>query len=144
MWPHTFDARLKNWYALRTECQTLPIETALKQINQWWFGCPWRPYYLHWDEQHNWPDPWQLLSDDVYCEVARALGILYTISLLDRADMADAELVLTEDGSNLVQVAKEKYILNWNPDSIVNTFQEVKIKRQYQKKTNSITRTRVE
>jgi hypothetical protein len=33
-----------------------------------------------------WPDPWQLLSDDVYCEVARGLGILYTITLLDRAD----------------------------------------------------------
>jgi hypothetical protein len=78
-----------------------------------------------------WPDPWQLLSDNVYCDLARALGILYTISLLDRADMADAELVLTEDGDNLVQVAKEKYILNWNPDSVVNTFQEVKIKKQF-------------
>jgi hypothetical protein len=113
MWPHTFDARLKNWYALRTECQTLPIETALRQINQWWFGCPWRPYYLHWDEQHNWPDPWQLLSDDVYCEVARALGILYTINLLDRADLPPARLVLTDSGHNLVLVANSKYILNW-------------------------------
>jgi len=39
---------------------------------------------------------------------------------------------LTEDGSNLVQVAKEKYILNWQADQIVNTFTKVKIKRQYQ------------
>jgi hypothetical protein len=45
--------------------------------------------------------------------------------------MAPADLVLTDDGYNLVQVAKEKYILNWEPDSIVNTFQEVKIKKQY-------------
>jgi hypothetical protein len=70
------------------------------------------------------------LSDNVYCDLARALGILYTISLLDRADMADAELVLTKEGDNLVLVAKEKYILNWSQDSVVNTFQEVKIKRQ--------------
>ena len=57
---------------------------------------------------------------------------MYTISMLDRADMAPATLVLTEDGSNLVQVAKEKYILNWQADQIVNNFTKVKIKRQYQ------------
>jgi hypothetical protein len=46
--------------------------------------------------------------------------------------MAPADLILTEDGTNLVLVAKEKYILNWESDSIVNTNQEIKIKRQYQ------------
>jgi hypothetical protein len=130
MWPQTFDARLASWIQLRDCTQTLPLETALLEINRWWFGTPWRPYYLHWDDQTTWPDPWQLLSDDVYCDLARALGILYTISMLDRADMVDAELVLTEAGSNLVQVAKEKYILNWSPDTVVNTFQELKIRRQ--------------
>jgi len=130
MWPQTFDVRLASWNQLRDRAQTLDLETALVEINSWWFRAPWRPYYLHWDDQATWPDPWQLLSDDVYCDVARALGILYTISLLDRADMVDAELVLTEEGDNLVQVAKEKYILNWSPDNVVNTFQEVKIRRQ--------------
>jgi hypothetical protein len=108
------------------------LESALDAINAWWFSAPWQPYYLHWDDQATWPDPWQLLSDNVYCDLARALGILYTITLLDRADMASAELILTEDGDNLVQIAKEKYILNWKPDTVVNTFQAVKIKRQYQ------------
>ena len=134
MWSQNFSARLENWNLLRDQCQNLPIESALEQINSWWFAVPWRPYYLHWDDQTTWPDPWQLLSDDIYCDLARALGILYTITLLDRADMASTTLVLTEEGDNLVLVAKEKYILNWNPDSIVNTFQAVKIKRQYQKK----------
>ena len=117
---------------MRSTAQTLPLESALATINVWWFDVPWRPYYLHWDDQPTWPDPWQLLSDNVYCDLAKALGILYTISLLDRADMADAELVLAEDGSNLVLVAKEKYILNWNKDSIVNNKQKVKTIRQLQ------------
>ena len=134
MWPQNFSARLENWNLLRDRCQNLPIESALEEINSWWFRTPWCPYYLHWDDQPTWPDPWQLLSDNVYCDLARALGILYTISLLDRADMAPTTLILTEAGDNLVQVTKEKYILNWNPDTIVNTFQDVKIKRQYQKK----------
>jgi hypothetical protein len=134
MWHPTFGARLESWNLLRDRCQFLPLDSALETINEWWFEVPWRPYYLHWDDQPVWPDPWQLLSDDVYCDLARGLGIVYTISMLDRADMASATLVLTEDGDNLVLVAKEKYILNWSPTSIVNTFQEVKIKRQYKQK----------
>jgi hypothetical protein len=47
--------------------------------------------------------------------------------------MADAELVLAEDGTNLVLVAKEKYILNWNRDSIVNNKPKVNITRRFQK-----------
>ena len=132
MWPTVFSDRLTAWAELRRQCQIRDLESALTAINEWWFNSPWQPYYLHWDDQPNWPDPWQLLSDNIYCDLAKALGILYTISLLDRADLADATLVLTEEGDNLVQVAKEKYILNWNPDTVVNTFQAVKIKRQYQ------------
>ena len=130
MWPKTFDQRLVSWYQMRTSAQTQPLESSLEIINIWWFNSPWQPYYLHWDDQLTWPDPWQLLNDNVYCDLARALGILYTITLLDRADMADAELISTEDGGNLVQVAKRKYILNWNKESIVNNKPEVKISRQ--------------
>ena len=131
MWPANFASRLESWNQLRDSCQTLPLEQALQAINSWWFDVPWRPYYLHWDDQPNWPNPWQLLSDNHYCDLARALGILYTITLLDRADLGDATLVLTQDGDNLVQVAKSKYILNWDRDTIVNTIQAVNIKKQY-------------
>ena len=130
MWPATFASRLESWNNLRDSCQNIPIEQALETINSWWFAVPWKPYYLHWDDQATWPDPWQLLSDNIYCDLARGLGILYTITLLDRADLTSATLVLTEQGDNLVLVAKEKYILNWDGNTIVNTIQAVKIKRQ--------------
>ena len=131
MWPKTFSARLESWNNLRIECQTLDKESVLKSINAWWFGTPWRPYYLHWDDQDTWPDPWQLLSDDIYCEVARGLGILYTITLLERADLAPVDLVLTTSGHNLVLVQKTKYILNWDSNSIVNNNLEYQIHKQY-------------
>ena len=130
MWSRSFERRLEAWTDLRSQAQNIPIESALALINTWWFDSPWAPYYLHWDDQLRWPDPWQLLSENIYCDVARGLGILYTITLLDRADTADAELVLTAENHNLVQVAKEKYILNWERDSIVNTNQAINIKRR--------------
>ncbi len=120
MWPKIFAERLEGWTQLRQQASTTDAETALHAINSWWFRTPWRAYHLHWDDQADWPDPWQLLSDDIYCPLARGLGILYTITLLDRPDLQDA--VLAEVGSdNLVLIAKEKYILNWDSDTIVNT-----------------------
>ena len=132
MWPKSFTARLEAWTALRDQCQTLDPESALQNINSWWFQSPWSGYYLHWDDQANWPDPWQLLDDNVFCEVARGLGILYTISMINHPEIASADLVLTEDGYNLVLVNKEIYILNWEKDSVVNTHQAVKIKKKLQ------------
>lgn len=134
IWHASFADRLASWNQLRLTCKDLAIESALLSINSWWFGSPWRPYYLHWDDQETWPDPWQLLSDNIYCEVARGLGILYTITLLERADLTSARLVLTESGDNLVLVHQTKYILNWEKDTIVNNNLGTKVRRQYQAK----------
>ena len=119
MWPRTFAERLESWTQLRQQASTADAETALRAINSWWFQTPWRAYHLHWDDQAVWPDPWELLSDDLYCPLARGLGILYTITMLDRPDLQDA--VLAEfDSDNLVLVAKKKYILNWDPEQMLN------------------------
>jgi len=130
MWYQDFSDRLGDWSDLRTSVQTLPLEQALQNINEWWFDSPWQSYYLHWDDLPTWPDPWQLLNDNVFCEVARGLGILYTISMIDHPEIASADLVLTDDGYNLVLVNKEIYILNWNKDTILNTHQVGKVKKR--------------
>ena len=127
VWPVTFESRLDSWTQLRTRANSLPADQALDAINAWWFSSPWTGYHLHWDDREDWPDPWQLLDDNMFCEVARGLGILYTITLLDRADIHSAELVLTKNGHNLVLVDKSKYILNWDKSSIVNINPEAKI-----------------
>lgn len=119
MWPATFDQRLLQWRQLRTQCQSDSLDRCLGSLNQWWFQCPWTGHSLHWDDRAEWPDPWQLLSEDRFCSLARGLGILYTVCLLDRADLEDAELVDCGQ-DNLVLVQQRKYILNWDPDQIVN------------------------
>jgi len=119
MWPRDFSERLESWAQLKQQCCQLDQEPALIKINQWWFQTPWTAYHLHWDDQADWPDPWQLLSDDQYCPVARGLGIMYTISMLDREDLQDAQMIEYQS-DNLVLVNKEKYILNWDPDQVLN------------------------
>jgi hypothetical protein len=131
MWYPEFADRLEAWTELRQSVAQLPLDECLQKINDWWFHSPWKSYYLHWDDLPTWPDPWQLLSDNTYCELARGLGILYTISMIEHKDLTSAELVLTDEGYNLVSVNKEKYILNWTPESIVNTDLIGKIKRRF-------------
>lgn len=120
MWCSTFEQRLAAWNSLRDRVRDQSKPDALKEINAWWQQTPWRAYHLHWDDRPDWPDPWQLLSDNIYCDLARGLGILYTITVLDRDDMQDAELIETEQG-NLVQLDGGKYILNWGRDLGLNT-----------------------
>jgi hypothetical protein len=99
MWPKTFAERLESWTQLRRQASTADAETALNAINSWWFQTPWRAYHLHWDD--------------------RALGILYTITMLDRPDLQDAVLVEV-DSDNLVLVHEKKYILNWDSEQMLN------------------------
>jgi hypothetical protein len=120
MWCSTFEQRLAAWNLLRDRVRDQSKLDALSEINIWWQQTPWRAYHLHWDDRQDWPDPWQLLSDNIYCDLARGLGILYTITVLDRDDMQDAELIETEQG-NLVQLDGGKYILNWGRDLGLNT-----------------------
>ena len=119
MWAKTFAGRLESWYSMRQQCRDLSAESALELVNSWWFTTPWQPYYLDWLDLETWPDPWQLLSDNVYCDLARAVGIMYTITMLERDDITAVELADTDQG-NLVLVNQGKYILNWHTSDELN------------------------
>lgn len=119
MWPSRFEERLQRWNDLRVQCDRDQLGEAMSAINRWWMATPWTAYYLHWDDLPRWPDPWQLLSDNIYCDLARSLGIVYTLLMLERSDVPDAAIVETNHG-NLVLVDGGKYILNWSPEPVLN------------------------
>jgi hypothetical protein len=128
-WNLRVNDRLTAWKDFRHYVDGLELKIALEEINQLWSRAPFVNYYLSPDNPKTWPDPWTLLAENYYCDLAKSLGILYTISLLDRADLGSASLVLTRSGHNLVLVEKTKYILNWDSGTIVNTNQDVAIHR---------------
>ena len=130
MWQDDYDRRLADWMQLRQRIRPLALADCLQNIQDWWQHSPWTPFYLHWDDRQTWPHPWQLLADNVFCDVARALGMLYTIHMLDRVDCSDACMVQSDQG-NLVLVQAAKYIMNWPSHDIVNIAStKIKIERQ--------------
>lgn len=119
MWPSNYQDRLQQWSQLRDRATVCDISACLNDIDHWWSQSPWKPYYLHMDDHEKWPNPWQLLNDNVYCYLARALGIVYTVLMLDRADIGTIQITETDQG-NLVLVDHGKYILNWGRDRSLN------------------------
>ena len=125
----TYEARLQDWFQLRTSVTSLPIEQQCVTIDEWWQQCPLVTHHLHPQDIDNWPDPWELLSENTYCEVARALGMCYTLHLIG---INDIELVLarndTAEDVVLVLVDNAKYIMNYWPNTVIsNTLKDFKV-----------------
>lgn len=116
-----FETRLKAWRDLRSTLVDLDIKEKCNKIDRFWQSVPTQTHYLHPDFIQDWPNPWQLLSDNTFCYYARALGMVYTLLLLGNKDI---ELVEAKDDNNnevvLVLVDSAKYVLNYWPDTVVN------------------------
>lgn len=129
MWHSKFEDRLLQWSILREEAKNLSLESSLKKINLWWQQTPWVPYHLHWDDQETWPNPWELLSDNLFCDLARSLGIVYTTMMISHPEINKIELACSEE-TNLVLINQGKYILNWAPEELLNiSTANIKIKK---------------
>jgi hypothetical protein len=130
MWAESYEARLLQWSRLRDQCRHLAATQALHAINDWWFGAPVTTRTVIWEEHEHWPDPWQLLVNDRHCDLARGLGIMYTVMMMEHREIGDVVLAQT-DHDNLVLVDQGKYILNWAPGQLLNIqSQAVQIRRQ--------------
>jgi len=129
MWQSTFDDRLLEWRKLRKISKHLNLEEALVTVDKWWQRAPLVNHYLHIDEYEKWPLPWDLLADNLYDDLAKCLGICYTLILIKHQDIQTIRILQLED-FYAVEV-NSSYILNYIPNEIVNTntLPDLKIKR---------------
>ena len=116
-----YDSRLRSWYELRTAVESLDTKNKCIEIDKWWQKAPLVNHYLHILDIDTWPGPWDLLVENTYCTVARALGMCYTLSLVGITDikMVEATDRMGED-LVLVLVDNAKYVLNYWPDTVIS------------------------
>jgi hypothetical protein len=116
-----YAARLKAWSELRAKLDGLSLESKCIEVDKFWQSVPTQTYYLHTDYIKDWPTPWELISDNLYCNYARALGMIYTLLLTGTKNLELVEA--KDDNSNevvLVLVDDAKYVLNYWPGTVVN------------------------
>ena len=124
-----YEVRLNDWYELRVHLEDSSTETKCVEVDKFWQQTPLVNHHLHILDSDNWPDPWQLLVENTYCTVARALGICYTLLLLDVENVEIAEATDSMgDDVVIVLVDNAKYILNYWPDTVLsNNLKDFKV-----------------
>jgi len=103
------------------------LEEAVNVVNLKWSTAPFVQSYLDPSVPAEWPDPWTLLAENYYCDIAKSLGMLYTLYFTkhkdvklqldiysDLVDQKEKGIVLVNDG---------EFILNYAPFKTVNITQ---------------------
>jgi hypothetical protein len=116
-----YETRLLNWSDLRNQIKNQSLEDQCVAIDKFWQQVPIQNHYLHPDFVDQWPGPWDLIYENLYCPYARALGMIYTLLFTGTKNV---ELVEATDDNAvdvvLVLVNDAKYILNYWPDMVLN------------------------
>ena len=98
----TFHERLKLWKSFR---ETLEISaTPLADVLEFWRHAPLDVRGVDPYDIKTWPDPWELIEENNYCEFLQILGICYTLQLTERFSHSKFEIHITLD-------SKEEYIV---------------------------------
>lgn len=126
-----YDTRLRSWYELRKKIESVDTQTKCVEIDCWWQLAPLVNHHLHILDSKTWPGPWDLLVENTYCTVARAVGMCYTLLLTGENDIELVEATdKTGDDVVLVLVDNAKYVLNYWPNTVLSsTLTDFTIKR---------------
>lgn len=126
MWKLKAEERLARWREFRKKLDTLPIEKAVLEVSNFWTGCPFTPYYLDIEKPAEWPDPWTLIEENFYCDIAIAMGMLYTIKFTAHDPLVELRVYYDPDSKvfyNLAWIDDGKYVLNMVEGEVVNKAQ---------------------
>lgn len=126
MWSLSASDRLDHWRLFRKELDEVDAESALHQCSHLWSYAPFVNRYLRAEWPDSWPDPWTLMAENRYCDLAKALGMFYTMYLTRHGEQLDMEIRVYKDPEtgeryNLVWIDQGKYVLNLCHDEVVNT-----------------------
>jgi hypothetical protein len=131
--------RLGQWKNFRNYLNTLSLQESLEETLSFWQSCPFSPCYLEVDSSTNWPDPWTLIEENYYCDLAKVLGIVYTLHLTVHRDNLSPEIHVyinneTRYQYHIAYFCQGKYVLNLIEGEIVNKEhinQELQLKYRY-------------
>ena len=81
MFEKKFEDRLRHWHDFREGLKQAvdPVQAAI----DFWNRAPDSPRNLDPYDQSTWPDPWQMIEENSYCEFTKLLAVVYTLKLTD-------------------------------------------------------------
>jgi hypothetical protein len=125
MWNSRSEDRLREWKEFRRKIGNLPFDDAVAETVKLWSYAPFVNHHLDHSTPADWPGPWDLLAENVYDDVAKVLGMIYTLYLTDHGDKHKFSLIIAHAGSsleqyNLAYIDDGKYILNFQFNEVIS------------------------
>lgn len=82
MFDKPFYERLRLWKELRTQLET--AEDPYSMVLDFWRNAPTTTIATDPYDKQTWPDPWEMLEQNEYCDFMKILAIFYTFQLTAR------------------------------------------------------------
>jgi hypothetical protein len=125
MWKLEASERIAHWRAFRLTLGGKSLEQAIQATAEFWQSCPHKPYYLDPNEPETWPNAWDLITENYYCDVAKSLAMLYTIAYSMHGQDLPMKICVYYDPEtgyeyNLAIFDEGKYVINLLDGQIVN------------------------
>jgi hypothetical protein len=121
--PTVFDLhgaeRLLAWKSFRNQLES--DNSPFQSVVEFWAKAPLVNFYLDPNQPSCWPDPWHLIIDGRYDDLAVVLGMLYTIKLTDRFSNINLEIYMSAEEKNTIFFLKaDKNILNLEYNRVID------------------------
>lgn len=120
MFDKPFEQRMAVWSEFRTSLETsaTPFEDVLEFYRRAPLVSihtdPWNP--------ESWPDPWQLLDENQYCDFCTVLGWCFSLQLTDRFKGSSFEIhIVTDDNLGYrYLLLVDDMVLGYNKDTTIH------------------------
>lgn len=123
MFDKKYEERLISWATFRDSLEE--SEDPLRQCLELYNTAPLVSMYTDpWDTS-TWPDPWQLLDENQYCEFNIVLGMCYSLQLTKRFSVVDFEIHICIDevksDMHYLLIIDNKYVLGYDRGAVMTT-----------------------
>jgi len=120
MFNKPYEERLNLWRQFRNKLET--AEDPIQDTIDFYSGAP--SVTLNADpwDQSTWPDPWELLKDNEYCQFTRVLGICYSLQLTDCFKGSRFEIHIYTDSKKgyVYLLSVNNHVIGWKDETYVD------------------------
>ena len=124
MFDKKFEDRMRLWSEFRSTVET--SADPLGSVINFYKKAPLVSIQADPRDKNTWPDPWELLYDNQYCNFCIILGICYTLQLTDRFKDTDFKIHIctnTEDSEVKYLLYVGDNVIGYDMNKVVSKFE---------------------
>ena len=121
MFDKRYEDRLITWANFRNELEE--IEDPLRAVQEFYNKAPLVSIYTDPWEPSTWPDPWEMIEENKYCDFGIVLGMCYSLQLTERfsQDIFEIHIYVDQEKSDMLYllIINDEHVLGYDRYAVV-------------------------